>query len=445
MATTCGACGANGKCGFYEAGRLRPKRCLQNPTPCQDPTGGSALWKGPHEERSDTPIGSSEANWDRQCQGNPISPLTRPEVAMMRGAAEDEAEEFEKLCREAPIGGKDKEEEEEDPEPEEETAGANGAGGAAEEENDEEEEEAQGRCTPCLPTIEVQRRHNRNHIPFRSWCKYCVQGRLQHGPHVGGAAQRREPGALPEVHMDYAFFRNEQAGESVPVLVLKERDSKALSAHVVPFKGATHGETVDQCIRDIKKWGLHGDLILKSDQEAALVSLVTEIIRERTANDGVQTLVRTLREESAVEDSQGNGVIESGVKSLEGLVRTLKFALEDRLQEKIDVSDMIFYWLVEHAADLLTKFQRGKDGATPWERLKMKAYKGETYEFGSLVHHHVPGKTRGGSSPGDGFPVSTSGHDSLLRSTLWRWRMGAWLRHVTFNRFQKKRDGMPTG
>ena len=61
--------------------------------------------------------------------------------------------------------------------------------------------------------------------------------------------------------------------------------------------------------------------------------------------------------------------MESGVKALEGVVRTLKFALESRIQKRIEVSDAIFPWLVEHAADLITKYQRGKDGMTAIQRL----------------------------------------------------------------------------
>ena len=52
----------------------------------------------------------------------------------------------------------------------------------AEEEEEEEEEDAavRGRKAPVLPPLEVQRRHNRTHIPFRSWCRHCVEARQPH-------------------------------------------------------------------------------------------------------------------------------------------------------------------------------------------------------------------------------------------------------------------------
>ena len=56
----------------------------------------------------------------------------------------------------------------------------------------------------------------------------------------------------------------------------------------------------------------------------------------------------------------------------------------------------IFAWLVEHAADVYNKNQKGDDGLTPYERLKGKPYPGETHEFGIMVRHRIPGKTQGG-------------------------------------------------
>ena len=44
-------------------------------------------------------------------------------------------------------------------------------------------------------------------------------------------------------------------------------------------------------------------------------------------------------------------------------------------------------WLIEHAADVLSKFQVGEDGKTGYERLKGKKYDKELAEFGEKVHY----------------------------------------------------------
>ena len=49
---------------------------------------------------------------------------------------------------------------------------------------------------------------------------------------------------MPEVHMDYCFLRNKEGEEALPVIVLKDRDSRALAAHGVPYKG--RGRRVDR-------------------------------------------------------------------------------------------------------------------------------------------------------------------------------------------------------
>ena len=210
---------------------------------------------------------------------------------------------------------------------------------------------------------------------------------------------------MPEVLWTAVFFFfNQLGGKSAPTIVLKDRDAKALAAHVVPYKGGDLEWAVKQAGRDLIKWGIRGDVILKCDQEEAWKDFVNELTKLRNAIPGVRTIV----EHSLVSESQSNGFIEAGVKTVEGMVRTMKLNLEHRLHECIEVDHPIFYWLVEHAADVSTKFQKGVDGKTAYERLKGKPYQGEILEFGCQVHHRVPGKSQGG----------------LLAA---RWHTGVWL------------------
>ena len=281
--------------------------------------------------------------------------------------------------------------------------------------DDERNDEAEGqerqvatrwRRVHTLPTKEAQEAHNKCHIPFRPWCRHCVAGRKPNWPHRKTRGPR-PAGATPEVHMDYCFFRNKAGEESMPTIVLRERDSKALAAHVVPYRGGDNDWTVAQVLRDFKNWGIKGDVALRHDQEDSLVCFVAEVVRERQ-KAGLTTGARQFQENSAVGESESNGFIESGIRGVEGIVRTLKHELEERLQWKLDVHHPVFSWLVEHAADLLTKFQTGEDGLTPFERLRRKEYRGEALDFCAKVWHRVPGKLKGGVME-------------------WRWLTGIWL------------------
>ena len=90
-------------------------------------------------------------------------------------------------------------------------------------------------------------------------------------------------------------------------------------------------------------------------------------------------------------------------------MRTLRPALQEALKFEVGVHHPGFAWLVEHAADILNKCAVGRDGRTPYERIKKKKkYGGEMFEFGSIVHVKLQGKLQGG----------------LMRE---RWVRGVWL------------------
>eukprot|EP00969_Alexandrium_andersonii_P078062 3443215-Alexandrium_andersonii.AAC.1 len=72
---------------------------------------------------------------------------------------------------------------------------------------------------------------------------------------------------------------------SVTVLVIKDRDSRAILAHPVLCKGRLRDGTVDQAVASIRRLGHHGRLLLKTDDEPALLDL-RRAVAERL---GVQT------------------------------------------------------------------------------------------------------------------------------------------------------------
>ena len=254
-------------------------------------------------------------------------------------------------------------------------------------EGQDEARDALRRRPAAKPTPEEIRLHRATHLPFREWCPECVAGAANDFPH-----RRREASSeslpVPEVHVDYCFPRDKAGGEYVVVLVARDRETKMTMSHVVPVKGANQEWVAEQLVRDLLKVGHHGDLILKSDQEPAVVDLLREVARLRGTK-------RTILEQSAVGDSKANGMIERAIQSVEKLLRVHKLALETRIGCKLPVSHPIFTWLVEHAADLLNRFAVGADGKTAVQRLKGKACEKYVLEFGSAVMFRVCGKVEG--------------------------------------------------
>ena len=71
-----------------------------------------------------------------------------------------------------------------------------------------------------------------------------------------------------------------------------------------------------------------------------------------------------------VGESQSNGLAERAMQTVEGQLKCMKLALEDRLQCSIPCSHPIMSWVVEYAAMLINKYQpSGDDAITRRERL----------------------------------------------------------------------------
>ena len=83
--------------------------------------------------------------------------------------------------------------------------------------------------------------------------------------------------------------------------------------------------------------------MIKSDQEPAVLSMLSDVIRTRAGKGAAETIP----EHSPTYASQSNGIVERGIQSVEGMIRTLRSALEERISAKLDIKDAIWPWLIE--------------------------------------------------------------------------------------------------
>ena len=112
---------------------------------------------------------------------------------------------------------------------------------------------------PGAPTQAERDAHAATHLPFRSWCDDCVQGRRDAPPHC---RTKREAGEIPEVAFDYAFVRRDDEEEVVTLLVMHDRDSKALRGWVLERKGADMDENLDRAVAGIRELGYRGRVLI---------------------------------------------------------------------------------------------------------------------------------------------------------------------------------------
>ena len=99
-------------------------------------------------------------------------------------------------------------------------------------------------------------------------------------------------------------------------------------AHVVLMKGADMEWVTEQAARDLLRLGIHGDVILKSDQEPAIVDVLKEIAKLRGPR-------RTMLEASPVGYSKSNGVLERVIQSVEKLIKVHKLSIETPISDTL--------------------------------------------------------------------------------------------------------------
>ena len=104
----------------------------------------------------------------------------------------------------------------------------------------------------------------------------CVRGRGKSFQHRRVQHDQNDE-AHPVVSLDYAFFgapgeleQEAIGGAKMPVLVVKDRFSKAMLTHLLPSKGIEHFYPEAALLRDIRFLG-YAQLTLKSDQEPAIL------------------------------------------------------------------------------------------------------------------------------------------------------------------------------
>ena len=237
---------------------------------------------------------------------------------------------------------------------------------------------------PRLPSQKEVADHYLTHVPYRNWCPHCVRGRGKDLDHRKGLDEDR---CLREFSFDYCFPGDEK-GVKITVLVGRERVTGMTMASVVPVKG-TLGQFAAMKVLDfIKECGAaEAEVILKADQEPAIEALMADVVKTRGA-------AITVIEKSPVGSSGSNGVVERAVQTVEGLMRTLKSACEERMNTKIKPDDKLVIFMAEYASYLLNRLDIGKDGKTAHERCRGKRATVMAVEFGEKLLWKIRQKSK---------------------------------------------------
>ena len=178
--------------------------------------------------------------------------------------------------------------EREESDSEDEGGGAEMKGVEGERIKAEKEVEVKRILDPLKPSEKEVENHNRTHMPYRNWCPHCVRAKGKDMDHRKAVDGER---GLPEYSFD-CCFPGDELGYKLTVLVGRERGTGMSMAAVLPSKGSTGKFAADKVMEFLAECGSQsGDIIVKTDQEAAIAYLVKDIVLERGDEKGCRTIV----------------------------------------------------------------------------------------------------------------------------------------------------------
>ena len=243
-----------------------------------------------------------------------------------------------------------------------------------------------GMPSPCAPTADEVAKHCLTHLPYRSWCKFCVSGKRPNAAHTKLPGHSRE---IPLLAADYCFLRDERDQDTLTCLVARLYPWRALISIPCDVKGFDE-YAVGRLTDFIRNAGVTR-MVHMTDQETALGSMIQASMEKL---GGSSTWAGSVREVSAVGESQSNGKAEASVKAVEDQLRVMKGALESRTGARIPSQHPVMKWMVEYASVLLNKYSIQADGKTSYHALHGKKVSERIVEFGETVMHYIPKKRR---------------------------------------------------
>ena len=223
---------------------------------------------------------------------------------------------------------------------------------------------------PKEPTAQERAEHELTHLPFRSWCKICVESKSRQD-HSKKLRLKQ-----PVLQCDYSFITDPETKDQVTLLNVRDVLSGLALSCVVPCKGHSvyaEGELRRFVLETGRTFGT-----LQADPEPALLTVLQTVTSELGG--------------LSLRKSPTQGAVGNAQQLLYAQVRALRQDFASRYGFKLSVTSPLFAWLVKHAQFLLNNFSVRSDGLTPYERRWSRRYNSALCKFGEIVMCRLPGK-----------------------------------------------------
>ena len=132
-----------------------------------------------------------------------------------------------------------------------------------------------GMPSPSQPTAEEIALHWLTHLPYRSWCKWCVAAKRPSSPHLSLPPHTRE---IPLLCADYCYVRDGRDEDLLTVFVARLYPSRCMVSIPCDVKGRDE-YAVGRLANFLRDCGITR-LAYMCDQESALGSQITEAMEK---------------------------------------------------------------------------------------------------------------------------------------------------------------------
>ena len=234
---------------------------------------------------------------------------------------------------------------------------------------------------PRQPTEVERSLHELTHIPFRSWCDFCLSCKSKSDAQRQVADEPEGRREVPAIQLDYAYGKSENHEKLLCVLVAVDCWTKMLLAMPLNSKGSNMKLQAEQLVRFSLNLNYYDMVEFVADSEPTTKSLL-ESVRLIRQQMGMSTTVT----HSKPGDHGRTAQVERAVQTLRRQASTLVEMAEKRCLIKLPSDHAVVEWSYLHAAWILNRFAtHSTTKVTPFELVNGRRYAGKLVCFGEVV------------------------------------------------------------
>eukprot|EP00435_Cladocopium_sp_Y103_P020525 s4238_g5.t1 len=247
---------------------------------------------------------------------------------------------------------------------------------------------------PKQPSPAERKLHEVTHLPFRSWCAFCVQAKSRGNYKHRATAEERANRSFPTVQTDLFMMSN-----GMSVLLMVDEWTKYIG--VEPLRNRNAGVIGAILARFFSSLSLFDVLEVAFDNEPVL-SAGVKMAQSIRASQGLPMTPQPGKQYSKARTS----LAERSIQTVRSQAKCLIAYLEYKMAIRIPETHVLQGWSIVHAAWLLNRYHlAASTGVIAFMAVRGRPYKGRVCAFGEEV-----------------FAL-----DSLQQKYQCQWRRGCWL------------------